>query len=226
MLHVGCNSSHRFLAPILGDGSFKFVPIPEDIPSEESWTYEHLGLREILTDAWSWGNYAHYDPEFLSFTWGDYENIRTLRARQLRPKDFYFFMSSLKYKPDGAERLPDIDPDWAYYLIGFFEVAETPITVHHPIPEHIRERFPNNAHIRRDPAHHGRPFLIFTGTKTGEKKSRLLPKAVALSRQRIPNELSIAALPWLNPSNPRWWQAGIVPDEGVRLLLKAAGVRL
>ncbi len=215
-----------------GDGRFKFVPIPErpKYVSGNSWTYGALGLGEILPTNWKWGNYAHYDPEFLTFTWGDYENKRTYQARQLKARDFYFFISSLQYHlMSGVERAPDIDPDWGYYIIGFFKAAQLPVWIHYPIPKQTLARFPNNAHVRRREGSWD-PFLVFTGTAQGEAGSRLLGRAVPLSNGVLPNRLAKEAMgDWLRPSpsgswNKRWWEEGVVSEAGVKLLLEAAGV--
>ncbi len=232
ILHVGCNRSHGFLGPVYGDGRFRFVPIPEwhKCVSEKTWTYADLDLQETLPKNWKWGKYAHYDPEFESFTWGDYKNKRTYQARQLQERAFYLFISSLKYFPiRGVEGAHDINPDWAYYLIGFFEVAELPTWVSYPLSTHFRDRFLNNAHIRRRDNGTHRPFLIFTGTRRGKTRSRLLERAVALSNGVIPNSLARAAMSWLKPSstgrwNKRWWEEGIAPQQGVRRVLEAAGL--
>jgi hypothetical protein len=74
--------------PEYSDGTFKFIPMPENYPSAQSWTYEELGLKEVVPDSWK---YAHNDPEFRSFTWGDYINKRTYLTRQLCKGDYVFF---------------------------------------------------------------------------------------------------------------------------------------
>ena len=214
-MHIGCNRSDGMLAPIFGDGSFKYVPIREYCPSNDSWTYAQLGAKDWVPEDWK---YAHYDPEFLTFTWGDYAKIRTHWARKLRPGDYYFFISSLRYHQTEARREPHIDPEWGYYLIGLFEAQEAPVELSYPIPSNLKSRFKNNAHVRRVPKSDEK-FLIFSGTA----RSCLLKRAVPLSRRQYPNELAKRALPWASASNPRWWQ-GIVSEEGASILLNEVTV--
>ena len=233
ILHVGSNRHFRFLGPVHGDGTFKFIPIPEDKHDpERSWKYEELGLAEDLPRNWKWGKYAHYDPEFLTFTYGDpiEHTLRLRHARELREDEFLFFLASLRYSPrDGETRASDIDPEWAYYLIGFFELAEPPIVLPYPFPDDARKRFSNNANVRR--VNDQRPIFIFEGTKNGKEHSRQLMRAVALSNEVVPNTLARQAMPWLTPRPNkgwayRWWGENFVFPEGVQILLRAMGLDL
>lgn len=118
IINVASNSSHDTLGgrgPIFGDGSFLFVPILESYPTEASWSYGDLGLLDFLPD---WmdekGNpiediYSHYDPEFETFTFGDYpkssDGGRLNRKLQTLEKgDYLFFFASLDFVEDGSER--------------------------------------------------------------------------------------------------------------------------
>ena len=87
-VHIGANKGMGCPCPEYSDGTFKFIPMPENYPSAQSWTYEELGLKEVVPDSWK---YAHNDPEFRSFTWGDYINKRTYLTRQLCKGDYVFF---------------------------------------------------------------------------------------------------------------------------------------
>ena len=172
-----------------------------------------MGLKEWVPSDWK---YAHYDPEFITFTWGDYARIRTSWARKLHPNDYYFFIGSLRYNEEkGVKRESDIDQEWAYYLIGFFEMKLPPRQVSYPISDVIRSEFPNNAHVRRSSREDDR-FLIFCGSK----RSRLLDRAIPLSHKRFPNDLAKKVMPWLSPSSPRWWQ-GVLSEEAVDFILNA-----
>jgi len=165
---------------------------------------------------------VHYDPEFKTFSWGDYPNKRTYYARQLQPGDCYFFISSLKYHPGSVKRESDISSGWAYYITGLFVAAQLPEEVSYPISQRNRSRFGNNAHIRRLETADLGPFLVFTGDQKG---SRLLKRAIPISNKKVPNSIANDAMPWLNEANnPEWqgrWWEGLVPPEGTQVLLDA-----
>jgi len=212
IVHVGVNKRDGFLGPIFGDGTFRFIPIRENYPSENSWTYDKLGLSEYIPRAWI---YAHYDPEFKTFTWGDYKNKRTFCTRQLLKGDFVFFISSLAYKsPKAIVRKPWV-LDYGMYLIGYFELEEIPQeeNISYPVPSAIKEKYANNAHVRRDFTKEKlSSFLIFKGSK----HSKLLDIAVPFSVGSKPNTLAKKVIPNLNPNKPRWWSDAIINEKGVR----------
>lgn len=219
-VHIGSNSECRNLGPIFSDGTFRYVPIPEKYPSDISVTYDDLGLTEFVPKKWL---YAHHDPEFTTFTWGDYINKRTYTTRRLEKNDYVFFIASLQFKGNTETRPIWIDPIWAYYIIGYF-VLESPIPfvekIEYPISDDHRELFSNNAHVRRDYeklVEEGRdgPFSIYKGTK----KSRLLKVAVPISTKNKPNELARYTLSDPNESAPRWWQHKVIEDNRVKHIL-------
>ena len=211
-MHIGANSSDGVLAPVFEDGRFKYIPIPEARPGPGSWTYRELGLEEWVPQSWE---YAHYDPEFRTYTWGDYPIIRTHWARQLNRGDYYFFIASLKFNGTTQPRNSTVDPDWAYYVIGYFVIKEPPISISYPISDPMRRKFGNNAHIRRGTPGRRNAFLLFGGTN----KTCLFEHALRFSRGKTPNEVAQEALPSVNPMNPRWWQ-GIIETRGVDFLLR------
>lgn len=171
-----------------------------------SWTYTKLGLAGWLHEGWSY-QYAHYDPEFETNTWGDYPNIRTFWTRQLGWGEHVFFIASL--------RNLNASDSWSYSVIGYFTLQGPPVEVSFPVNEAVAKRFRNNAHIRRGKGR--RPFIIFSGMR---ENSRLLERAVPISYGKSPNELAKRVFSNLNPENPRWWQ-GIVQPQGVEELFEA-----
>ncbi len=196
------------LGPLYRDQSFKYIPLPEGSPSARSSTYKELGFDKWLPSDWSL-KYAHYDPEFTTYTWGDRTGIRTYWARQLIPGDFVFFISSLQHKFG-------IRPLWSYCIIGYFHLSHLPMKITYPIPPRIARRFPNNAHFTRR-GRNGESFILFQGNK---KNSRLLNRAVVFSQGSKPNNLALKIVPKPHPENPRWWQC-VVNRRGVRTLLDA-----
>lgn len=212
ILHIGANRSDGVLGPIFGDGRFRYIPIPEARPGPGSWTYRELGLEEWVPDTWE---YAHFDPEFRTYTWGDYPIIRTHWARQLDKGDYYFFLESLKFNGKKSSENSDIDPDWAYYVVGYFVVKDQPQTVSYPITKRILKEFGNNAHIRRQSPGRRHDFLLFTGTN----KSCILEHALRFSSGITPAAIARRVLTSITPRNPRWWQ-GIIEPPGVETLLR------
>ena len=195
------------LGPLFKDGSFKYIPLPEGSPSASSRTYNELGFTKWLPSEWPY-KYAHYDPEFTTYTWGDRTGIRTYWARKLDPEDFVFFLSSLQHGYG-------IRPSWSYCIIGYFQLAALPMKVSYPIPSRLARRYPNNAHFRRR-GQKGDSFILFQGRR---KNSRLLDRAIILSRGSQPNHLALKLIPKPHPENPRWWQCVINP-RGVKILLE------
>lgn len=214
IVHIGINKSDGFLGPIFGDGRFKFVPIRENFPSENSWTYKELRLQEHVPSTWI---YAHYDPEFRTFTWGDFKNKRTFCSRQPSKGDFTFFLASLAYSSlEKVARKPWVE-NYAMYVIGYFELEEIPkkADIPYPIPSAIKERYANNAHVRRNFTQEElAPFLIFKGSP----RSRPLDFAVPFSSGSKPNALAKKAIPDLDPDRPRWWSDAIIDENGVRAI--------
>ena len=209
IIHVGINSSHGALGPLFRDGSFKYIPLPEGSPSVKSWTYSGLGCSKWLPVDWPY-KYAHYDPEFMTCTWGDRTGIRTHWARKLVPGDFVFFLSSLQHKYG-------IRPSWSYCIIGYFQLDGLPKKISYPIPPRIARLYSNNAHFIRK-GRRGESFILFEGGKN----SRLLDRAVVLSQRSRPNDLALKLIPKPHPKNPRWWQS-VVNPRGVRTLLEEIG---
>ena len=243
ILHVGCIKRECGCnGPVYGDGTFRYVPIPErEEATEMSWTYTELELVDVLCQPWNHGIYAHYDPQFRDqrgdheFTYGEPDTPKHSKrlqiARQLKKGEFLFFISSLEYKLTEVERQPDINSEWSYYVVGFFELAENPVIVPNPIPTHIRDQFSSNAHVLRNETD---PVLLFKGERIGKKSSRQLARAKVISNKSIPNELAIRAMPWLRPRrniaaegwNYRWWGEDFVSEDGVGLLLERVRVDL
>ena len=73
-VHIGANKGMRCPCPVYSEGTFKFIPIEEDFSSSQSWIYQKLGLDSVVPSDWK---FARNDPEFQTFTWGDYINKRT-----------------------------------------------------------------------------------------------------------------------------------------------------
>jgi hypothetical protein len=173
----GCGGA---LAPILGDGSFEYIPIPEDDPdSTESRTYKNTIGRSGRPFAYYLPKRIsniplHYDPEFETFTYGDLKGKRKYLLKLDKDDLLVFYAGLTPFKNSIF--------DEALYIIGYFTInriidfnrlnkSETEVTSF---------LYNNNAHIKRSYNYHD--LVIVVGDKT---KSLLLDKAVLISSRKI-----------------------------------------
>jgi hypothetical protein len=92
IINVGVNTRHGALkSPLFEDGSFEFIPIPEDKECKycellprycELKPYSNHNLLEIIPKKYH-NLRVHNDPEFDTFTYGDYP-IHFPRAANLK----------------------------------------------------------------------------------------------------------------------------------------------
>jgi len=142
------NTIPKMRSPVFWDGTFKFIPFIDE-SCKNCLTYEDLGLADYVPSAYALTK-VHSDPEFESFTYGDYSNIRTHAVRQLSKGDFLFFITSLQYhRTSDRERKPWIHPEWAFYIISYFEIEEIYRDFELKDPKKLF-RVQNNAHLRRE----------------------------------------------------------------------------
>ncbi len=187
IINVGISTKYGTPGPIFKDGTFKFVPISESHPSDLTPTYENLGVGKWAPEP---DMFAHYDPEFRTMTFGDYEfnengerNIRVANALKLNPKDFLFFFASLANK-----RHRKLRKTTGLYVIGFFEIRQIL-----PYREaRLSTLVKQNAHRLRSK---DSGYTIWKGTKS----SGLLEYAVPMKRRNVDKYLRTSSgkhLPW------------------------------
>lgn len=149
VIHVGVNVSNTspllMVCPVFSDGSFIFVPMPNERPgAKDKTTYREIcdlvpGVCEVLEQLGFSTNYkVHYDPEFQGFTFG--EGRRKWMLARLCSGDFVFFLTSMKQVPIPSksdflknprmysETLKCLlkrnrGPDWFYGLIAQIKVS-------------------------------------------------------------------------------------------------------
>jgi len=187
IINVGISTKYGLPGPIFKDGTFKYVPIPESHPSDLTPIYANLGVGKWAPSP---DMFAHYDPEFKTMTFGDYEfnekggrNIRVANALNLEPKDFLFFFASLANKRDRR-----LCKTTGLYVIGFFEIRKIL-----PYREaRLSTLVKQNAHRLRS---NDSGYTIWKGTKS----SGLLECAVPMSRRNVDKFLRTSSrelLPW------------------------------
>ncbi len=203
LVNVGVNASHGSLrSPIFADGTFEFLPIPE----ERRWWSPTLPAYPKLTafndpdrtladyaSVSRWNDRLHDDPEFRTFTYGDNPQT-TGRAAGLTscgPGDYLIFLARLVAEDNAA----------GFYLIGFFRVTE----VLRDVTEFPKGRdftvFGANAHIRRA-AYHSGALNKFWVWKGDPRASLRLLRAVPLDREFTEATLLTAQnRPWIWSAN-------------------------
>lgn len=172
----GCGGA---LGPIFEDGSFEYIPIPEDDPdSIETRTYSN-------TKGWSGkpfayylhprikDSYLHFDPEFESFTYGDSTAKRNYLLKLDEDDLLIFYAGLAPYRNDKYVE--------ALYLIGYFTIER--IIDFNQLSgkevEKVAEKYSNNAHLKR--AMDYQNLVIVVGKP---EKSRLLDKSILISYRK------------------------------------------
>lgn len=178
LLRVGIDSGCGGMqGPLLRDGSFEFVPIPDTRMLDERTYGSMKGRRGVaLLEYFPTGRHGRYanhpihvDPEFATFTYGDPTPPKR-GLRHLEKGDLLVFYA-------GLEGFDFASPP-ALYIVGYFEVALAGLATSFSTAE-IAEQFLDNFHVRHT--------ALFAKQKAdlvlvkGGKGSRLLKKAHLLS---------------------------------------------
>lgn len=187
LLRVGIDKgTGGTLGPIFPDGSFDYVPIPEDRPAPTGPMYADLrahngGSLARLVPLRLAHRRAHIDPDFHTLTYGDAATRKRAQLGWLRPGDLLVFYAGLApAPPDDAPRL---------FAIGYLTVKQ----VHRLTAADIRtnrelwRRFGTTAHFRRWP-----PDPALTLVEGRRDESCCFTRAVPLgdARQRLLGDLA------------------------------------
>lgn len=187
LLRVGMDLGFGGLGPLFPDGTFEFVPIPDD-PSQTSdrtLYYRDIPARSggsiaRFVPARHRHSPAHYDPEFETFTYGDPTKNKRRQILRLGSGDLLVFYAGL--------RPPEQTQGSKLYIIGYFIIRRIHvITSLSPWPPLAHERLWSNAHLRRNEG--DEDLVVVEGDPA---RSRLLTHAVPLSdgRQDILPEMT------------------------------------
>jgi hypothetical protein len=173
-IDTGSGGAH---GPLFQDGSFEFIPIPDDLGFDHR-TYSNTSGRrgnklvEFLPrslQARMANQSMHVDPEFSTFTYGDPTRPKA-GLRHLQAEDMLVFHCGLQGW--------DFEYPPALYLAGYFEVKAAGEAKDFSERE-LRTLFSENFHVRhRDVFERQKDRLVLV---KGSAKSRLLNKAVLLS---------------------------------------------
>ena len=176
LLRVGMDLGFGGLGPLLPDGKFEYVPIPENPKktSPRSLLFSQIPARfggsvEQFVPPRHRRAAAHYDPEFGTFTYGDPTKYKRGQLLRLGRDDLLVFYAGLR--PCGQRSGSRL------YLIGYFTVANVhDVQAEAPWPPSSLERLWANAHFRRKSLDTG--LVVVEGSP---EASRLLEIAVPLS---------------------------------------------
>jgi len=242
-INVGVNTSlPGFRGPVRPDGSFEYVPIPEREPTLPAAdmerpvpTYADLDAplslpaetadRRVHVDP-ALPDHASYDgPEY---TYGDEHAVKAGPLSALERGDRLLFYATLEptvgvdppslggTAPSPGERPGWMAPEWGAYLVARFRV-ERAVTgeAYHDLPPAERQRFRDNAHLKRE-TFDARALVLGDPGESG-----LLDAAVPLSTPDAGAEANrlVTALSNDSGGGP-WWRRPLRydPDTTERLL--------
>ncbi len=178
MLRIGIDAgSGGIQGPLFQDGSFEYVPIPDDFQIDERTYGNTAGRRgQPLVTYFPPSRQQdvarrslHYDPEFDTFTYGDPTRPKA-GLRRLEPGDILVFYCGL----EGW----DFESEPALYLMGYFEVEAAGLASHFE-PADLAGKFAANFHVRHPRVYtQQRDRLLLV---KGSANSRLLKRAVKIS---------------------------------------------
>jgi len=233
-INVGANTTlPGFRGPIYPDGSFVYVPIPEREPTDDPPpTYADLDLPVALPEA-VLDRPVHLDPAFAgslgaeTYTYGDEHGVKAGPLGELSAGDYAFFYATLSTAGRGELGVRDAAdpadwqaPEWGAYLIGQFRLAVDPIpgAEYRDLPAAERERFAENAHLRRAPPD---AKVMLAGDP---EESRLYDRAVPLSTREAGADANrLVTVHSADSGKGPWWRRPLRYDEGgVETLLAAA----
>lgn len=185
LLRVGMDLGFGGLGPIFPDGTFEYVPIPDNPwrVSDRSLYFRDLPARSgggvacFVPRKYVEGP-AHNDPEFGTFTYGDPSKIKRGQLLRLSKGDMLVFYAGL--------RPPEQRLGSNLFIIGYFVVKHVhEVTNMEPWPPPALAHLWGNAHFRRSNA--DQHLVIVEGAQSA---SRLLSHAIPLSDTRqevLPN---------------------------------------
>ena len=178
LLRIGIDSgSGGIQVPLFQDGTFEYIPIPDDSGKDERTYGNTTGkygkkLVEYFPEsrkAKVANQSIHFDPEFLTFTYGDPTSPKA-GLRHLQQGDMLIFYCGL----EGW----DFKSSPALYLMGYFEILAAGKAIDFSANE-LKDHFSKNYHVRhREIYEHQKRKLILV---KGSSKSRLLNRAICIS---------------------------------------------
>lgn len=176
LLRVGMDLGFGGLGPLFPDGTFEYVPIPDEanLTSERTLFFRDIPARsdgslDRFVPAKHRDGPAHYDPEFETFTYGDPSKNKRGQLLRLGTGDMLVFYAGL--------RAPEQAKGSRLYIIGYLIVRQVhAITNLSHWPPPAFQHLWGNAHLRRNEGDEG--LVVVEGDPS---RSRLLTRAIPLS---------------------------------------------
>jgi hypothetical protein len=178
MVRVGIDAgSGGIQGPLFQDGTFEYIPIPDGFGFDERTYGNTIGRHgKKLADYFPVKRRAaiantsiHFDPEFLTFTYGDPTTPKA-GLRHLSNGDMLIFYCGLAGW--------DFESPPALYLLGYFEVLVAG-KVHYLTPSELETLFSNNYHVKyTEVFERQKKDLVLV---KGSENSRILNKAIRIS---------------------------------------------
>lgn len=201
LANVGVNASHRFSSPLFPDGTFEFIPTPEDRDLPAPHAIRYTDLKSFYDQGQSltkyipkrlWGKTTHNDPEFDTYTYGDNceVNPRASSLKRMESGDFLFFLARLdRWENDKPTN------NHGFHLVGFLEIQDTLKDVRRLPDASLMPRFGHNAHIRRglSDSELWDRFWVFAGSESSVRFHRAIPVNRELCNQVF---VSADGSPW------------------------------
>lgn len=189
--------------PVFEDGTFEYIPIPDQYETTETATFQSEGFDEHLTHVVHDGQETeafgevpiHHDPNFESLTFGDPGKSRS-KLLSLEEDDVLGFYCGLT--PPGQSRPKH------RYLIGYFAVDRVINfnSLDEDALEREVERNRDNAHIKRYLASRDQSHLSDLAIVQGKRPGGLLDEAIKLSGGRPDAANYYFREKWLEAWNP------------------------
>lgn len=185
MLRVGIDRGcGGILSPRYDDGSYDYIPIPESADAanpEKSVRYSDLPSRHggTLANLFGGTEFAHYDPEFETFTYGDPTAKKRGPLSTLENGDYLIFYAG--FSGNGIEL-------GTLYAIGYFVVDNVyKIPMNEPWPTTSLSFLANNAHMKRLNAD---PDLVIVKGDPEKSKKFLKCKQISNGNRKTLPELA------------------------------------
>ena len=215
LLRVGMDLGFGGLGPLFPDGTFEYVPIPDDpdrvserslffldIPARSGGSVARFVPRRHRESS------AHYDPEFDTFTYGDPTRNKRAQLLRLVKGDMLVFYAGL--------RPPEETQGSKLYIIGYLTILHAhAITTLSPWPPPEHRQLWGNAHLRGDKGDND--LVVVQGYPA---TSRLLVRAVPLSDEQQNILPDMTELLGLSGSVKRAGAGRWVPDGHVERVAK------
>lgn len=193
LINVGANSSHRKLrSALFSDGNFEFIPIPDPclngtrrgLRYSQLHAFSEMKISDIISKEFE-NQCAHNDPEFETYTYGDYPtcHARAANLKRLSKGDYIFFFARLV-----PWHMGKFNGKAKFAIIGFIEIEKIFKDITRKPPKDEFYQIANNAHVIRGEVnsffYDG--FWVFKGSP----KSMRFNRAVTFNKQLI-NECGI-----------------------------------